>query len=765
MTDDNNLAESIAEFESILQIKSNFENEFLGKIRPIFDFIFSRPTFSKEERRLFFIGKINYKFRLNSSFIANFFYQSAVKGVTFNFHQKRAIQCAFDNGDKKGFIKYLKSMNLELNIIRFLSEFFNCVTESETILHIQEECKHPKKLRKDSGKRDVQSDILKSLFTSFIWSYLPEKQYHLFFNEKLHRDVYDESFWSQLRKYNPTLYERDNALEICHVDLNKYESTAISKSINDFIINAYYRLNNFGFLAIIFTTDEFKTEKTWEIIEKSIFYAEKFIERPIENSFFRSEEIKRITKSYIPNLDLNKANFSLGNEGFTYKDTYILSNVEKIGQSILVIFQKNQRDETLIPCPSCRSNDVQGNSYSSLGVKSWECKNQLCFDKSKYNRGKRYSFKGLLMQAAIDDDSNLIKKDFLKKWKRDVVVIKSILEATEFLIECYSMNGDVVKIYDLAFPNSDYKGRKVKLENFPYKNDDWLDSRDCSSLFIFNRLNIDKANVIPGFERKECLDNQTLILGDSGRVLRTFPDGFFDGAVTSPPYYNAKEYSQWPNIYCYIHDIRDVANEIFRTLKDGSYLLYNIFNYFDNENSITFSAMGQKRIILSSFITIVFCHLGFELVGNIVWDKGEIEGKRGYNSGNFSPFYQAPFNCWEHILIFKKPGLNDAYKKISKANLSSKILKSKPVFKIVNGVNKYGHSAPFPVSIPNLLLENLTPRSTVLDPYAGSMTTARAAVLHNCNSFCIEKNNEFYQLGKGMISSSSSEQTQPSLFI
>jgi len=48
--------------------------------------------------------------------------------------------------------------------------------------------------------------------------------------------------------------------------------------------------------------------------------------------------------------------------------------------------------------------------------------------------------------------------------------------------------------------------------------------------------------------------------------------------------------------------------------------------------------------------------VGFELQGNTAWYKGEIEGKRNYNQGNRSPYYQAPLNCWEHCLVFRKPG-------------------------------------------------------------------------------------------------------------
>jgi DNA modification methylase len=157
--------------------------------------------------------------------------------------------------------------------------------------------------------------------------------------------------------------------------------------------------------------------------------------------------------------------------------------------------------------------------------------------------------------------------------------------------------------------------------------------------------------------------------------------------------------------------------------------------------------MGKKRMILSSYFVYIFETIGFDCLGNIIWDKGDIQGKRGFNSGNFSPFYQSPFNCWEHILIFKKPGKNDNYK----TEISSYILKSHPVIKIINGENKYGHSAPFPTSIPLTLLNVLKESSLILDPFGGSMTTARAAIQNNCSSVCIEKKEDYYKLGISLL--------------
>ena len=184
-----------------------------------------------------------------------------------------------------------------------------------------------------------------------------------------------------------------------------------------------------------------------------------------------------------------------------------------------------------------------------------------------------------------------------------------------------------------------------------------------------------------------------------------------DGAVTSPPYFNARAYAQWDNIYCYLYDMFNIGAGVFRALRPGGLYLFNIFDYFDNECSIVFSAMGQRRIVLSAYTVDMFRRLGFELVGNVAWDKGDIEGKRGFNAGNFSPYYQAPFNCWEHVLVFQKPG-NDPESQVVPKDFPT-ILKAQPVIKIVGGQNIHGHTAPFPEALPQLLIDHLPTGATV----------------------------------------------------
>ena len=185
---------------------------------------------------------------------------------------------------------------------------------------------------------------------------------------------------------------------------------------------------------------------------------------------------------------------------------------------------------------------------------------------------------------------------------------------------------------------------------------------------------------------------------------------------------------------------------VYRSLKEGGVYFFNIFNYFDNENDIVLSAMGKKRLILSSIIVDIFIDIGFLLHGNIVWDKGHIEGKRGFNNGNYGPFHQQPFNCWEHILVFSKGMPKESYVKDL-----PKVFVQKPHIKIVRGENILGHTAPFPIELPQLLASRMALNEVILDPYAGSGTTGLAAEKYGLKAFLIEAKPDYIQLAKRRI--------------
>jgi len=289
----------------------------------------------------------------------------------------------------------------------------------------------------------------------------------------------------------------------------------------------------------------------------------------------------------------------------------------------------------------------------------------------------------------------------------------------------------------------------------------------------------------------ENKDKIQIYWGNSLDYLKSMPSESIQLMVTSPPYYNARAYSQWDNLNLYLEDMRMIIRESFRVLENHRVFVWNVGDIFDNDRLTTTSVWGKRRIPLSAYFIKIFEEEGFTFVDDIIWDKGEVESKRHMNGGKDTPFYQYPLNCYEHILIFHKHKLdkrkipcpvcgslnvngntqseiglqsweckNEKCAERSASNrgkrfsdktnivqywveyygdssISSEFIKNwrrdivkiKPVFKINNkGENVLGHSAPYPSDIPDMAIKYFSfPGDIVLDPFGGSFTSCISA--------------------------------------
>ena len=298
-----------------------------------------------------------------------------------------------------------------------------------------------------------------------------------------------------------------------------------------------------------------------------------------------------------------------------------------------------------------------------------------------------------------------------------------------------------------------------------------------------------------GYDDKlsEFIDNHSkrkYIWGDCYNVLKSMKSESVHCMVTSPPYYNAREYAQWKNLNAYLGDMRKVIEECFRVLDNHRVFVFNVGDIFDNDNNHTSSTWGKRRIPLSAYFINIFEEAGFTFVDDIIWDKGEVQSERHKNKNNPYPFYQYPINCYEHILIFHKhrkdmwrypcpvcgtlnvngnayteKGLkswecknrdcdqrsqNDRGKRFSLKTLQTQsdvkragsviekdyitawrrdIKRITPVIKINSkGENIIGHTAPFPVEIPQYAVKMFSyVEEKVLDPFAGVGTSVKVS--------------------------------------
>lgn len=341
------------------------------------------------------------------------------------------------------------------------------------------------------------------------------------------------------------------------------------------------------------------------------------------------------------------------------------------------------------------------------------------------------------------NDENIIPDESISKWHLDCQNNVSKEDALDMVIRHYSCVGDTITVVTKTIGEKKKYNRTLQYRDFNESKTNLLFDFKNSAYFYRYLQYDDRATK----ETTEWESGKTRIYcGDALDVLRLIPQTSISCAVTSPPYYNAKSYSQWPNIYCYLYDMYNINAEIFRTLKDGAVYLYNIFDYFDNENNVVLSAMGNKRMILGAYMIDMFERIGFSICGNIIWNKGEIQGNRSFNQGNLTPYYQAPLNCWEHILILSKGEPAKQFK-----SLTSCIEDIKPVIKIVRGKNILGHDAPYPHEIPKLLIKCMQEDDIVLDPFLGSGTTCIVANHMNRYSIGIEKNEKYFELCKHLI--------------
>lgn len=128
----------------------------------------------------------------------------------------------------------------------------------------------------------------------------------------------------------------------------------------------------------------------------------------------------------------------------------------------ILVFHKHRLDNTRYPCPVCGCLQVNGNAYTERGLKSWECKNLDCFERSAANRGKRFSAKTYFTQNESFNEGSEIEKDFIYEWRRDIKKINPVIkinskgqnilghtapfprEIPEFAVKMFSYKGERV---------------------------------------------------------------------------------------------------------------------------------------------------------------------------------------------------------------------------------------------------------------------------------------------------------------------------------
>ncbi|MEZ5174827.1 MAG: site-specific DNA-methyltransferase [Acidimicrobiia bacterium] len=205
----------------------------------------------------------------------------------------------------------------------------------------------------------------------------------------------------------------------------------------------------------------------------------------------------------------------------------------------------------------------------------------------------------------------------------------------------------------------------------------------------------------------------------SSVTMEQIPDNCVALMVTSPPYNVGKDYDDDLNIDEYLDLLRQVFTETWRVIEPGGRVAVNIAN------------LGRKPYIpLNHHVASILTDIGFDLRGEIIWQKAKSAGGSCAWGSWMSAKNPTLRDVHEYIIVASKGSFARVRTGDDSIDKDGFLEATISVWDILpESARRVGHPAPFPVELPSRLIELYTfVGDLVLDPFVGSGSTAVAAV-------------------------------------
>jgi site-specific DNA-methyltransferase (adenine-specific) len=250
----------------------------------------------------------------------------------------------------------------------------------------------------------------------------------------------------------------------------------------------------------------------------------------------------------------------------------------------------------------------------------------------------------------------------------------------------------------------------------------------------------------PQIAYSECYAQPFLLFNESNLdTMKRMPDNFIDLTVTSPPYDDLRTY----NGYCF--DFEKVAKELYRVTKQGGLIVWVV-------GDATFKGSESGTSFRQA---LYFKEIGFNLHDTMIYKKAN--AMPNANSKRYRQCFEYMFilskgepNTFNPIMVEvkrfdvgkqrQKKGSIENYEKKYSENKERKI---DNIFEYgVGGLNT-GHPAIFPEQLANdHIISWSNEGDIVYDPFAGSGTTGKMAILNKRKCIMSEISAEYCDIIK-----------------
>ncbi len=259
---------------------------------------------------------------------------------------------------------------------------------------------------------------------------------------------------------------------------------------------------------------------------------------------------------------------------------------------------------------------------------------------------------------------------------------------------------------------------------------------------LYSALEINE--VIDKTEKKmpDELSNK-FILG-SAENMKELPDNSVHLMITSPPYNVSKEYDNDLSLQEYLHLLENSFKETYRVLVNGGRACINVAN------------LGRKPYIpLSDYISTMMIDIGFNMRGEIIWNKAASASPSTAWGSWLSSTNPILRDIHEYILVFSKGDYNRIGKGKQNTIAKEQFMEwTKSIWTMkAESARRIGHPAPFPEELPFRLIQLYSFKDDIiLDPFMGSGTTAAAALKSERKFIGYDINQEYINLAERRIS-------------
>lgn len=285
----------------------------------------------------------------------------------------------------------------------------------------------------------------------------------------------------------------------------------------------------------------------------------------------------------------------------------------------------------------------------------------------------------------------------------------------------------------------------TKTSSFGTKGRVAHDSSKFYNSKLYKEIKNNNSDIIVNEFPNELLNT---IIASSCENMKDIPNNSLHLMLTSPPYNVSKEYDNDLSLNEYLNLLKNCFTETYRVLVDGGRACINIAN------------IGRKPYIpLSDYVSKIMIEIGFNMRGEIIWNKSAgagISTAWGSFQSASNPILR---DVHEYILIFSKGNYkrerDKEEKELRKDNITKEefIEWTKSVWTMnTESAKRIGHPAPFPEELPNRLIKLFSfTNDIVIDPFMGSGTTAIAAIKNKRNFVGYEINKEYINLANNRI--------------